>query len=192
VRTVRQLGVKAGETLLIHAVAGGVGLVAAQLAVARGTKVIGTASAARHDFLRELGVEPVEYGDGLAERIRAIAPDGVDAVLDCSGRDVLGLSIELAGGPERVVTIADYRAGELGVKVSGMPGDVLPLAEAWAEVEPLVTAGTLRLPVDRVFSLERTGEAQQLSEEGHLLGKIVLAVGGADANQASGPGEPTR
>lgn len=178
-RTLRQLDVKEGHTLLIHAVAGGVGLVAAQLARARGVRVVGTASPARHDFLRELGVRPVEYGDGgdgLAGRVRAAAPEGVDAVLDASGRDVLALSVDLAGGPDRVVTIADGRAAEYGVRFSTGGADGVPLAEVFAEVLPLLERGALRVPIERTFPLEGTADAHRLSEEGHLLGKIVITV----------------
>ncbi|MGS2644168.1 NADP-dependent oxidoreductase [Streptosporangium sp. G12] len=181
-RTLRELDVKEGHTLLIHAVAGGVGLVAAQLARARGVRVVGTASPARHDFLRELGVRPVEYGgdggdggDGMAGRVRAAAPEGVDAVLDASGRDVLAMSVELAGGPDRVVTIADGRAAEYGVRFSRGTGGP-PLAEVFADVLPLLERGALRVPIERTFPLERTADAHRLSEEGHLLGKIVITV----------------
>ncbi|MFB9675957.1 NADP-dependent oxidoreductase [Streptosporangium vulgare] len=175
-RTLRQLDVKEGHTLLIHAVAGGVGLVAAQLARARGVRVVGTASPARHDFLRELGVRPVEYGDGWAGRVRAAAPEGVDAVLDASGRDVLAGSVDLAGGPDRVVTIADGRAAEYGVRFSTGGAGGVPLAEVFAEVLPLLERGALRVPIERTFPLEETADAHRLSEEGHLLGKIVITV----------------
>ena len=98
-----QLGIKAGETLLVHAAAGGVGTFAVQLAVARGARVIGTASERNFEYLRSIGAEPVSYGDGLLVRVRAVAPDGVDAVLDASGRGEIPLSIELAGGPDREI-----------------------------------------------------------------------------------------
>src|SRR6185312_15136056 len=103
-----KLGVHATDTLLIHAAAGGVGTFAVQLAIARGARVIGTASERNHDLLRGYGAIPVTYGDGLADRVRAVAPDGVDAVLDASGRGELPVSVELAGGPERVLTIAQF------------------------------------------------------------------------------------
>ncbi|MFF5244448.1 NADP-dependent oxidoreductase [Streptosporangium sp. NPDC000095] len=180
-RALRELDVTEGHTLLIHAVAGGVGLVAAQLARARGVRVVGTASQARHDFLRDLGVRPVEYGEDredredMAERVRAAAPEGVDAVLDASGRDVLAMSVELAGGPDRVVTIADGRAAEYGVRFSSGVGGS-PLEEVFAEVLPLLERGALRVPLERTFPLERTADAHRLSEQGHLLGKIVITV----------------
>ncbi|MEU8041116.1 NADP-dependent oxidoreductase [Streptosporangium sp. NPDC049078] len=185
-RTLRELDVTEGHTLLIHAVAGGVGLVAAQIARTRGVRVVGTASRARHDFLRDLGVRPVEYGDGeggegggdgegMAGRVRAAAPEGVDAVLDASGRDVLAMSIELAGGPDRVVTIADGRAAEYGVRFSSGVGGS-PLEEVFVEVLPLLERGALRVPIERTFPLERIADAHRLSEQGHLLGKIVITV----------------
>lgn len=176
-RTLRRLDVRAGETLLIHAVAGGVGLVAAQLARARGAEVVGTARPLHHAFLRELGVHPVTYGDGLAERVRAVAPRGVDAVLDASGRDVLAVSIELAGGVDRVVTIADPHAADLGVHFS-TGADAAPLEEIFAELFPLLERGALRLPIETSFPLERTADAHRRSEDGHLRGKIVLIVPG--------------
>lgn len=173
-RTLRELGVRAGMTVLIHAVAGGVGLVAAQLARSWGAEVIGTAGPRNHAFLREIGVRPVVYGEGLEERVRALAPRGVDAVLDASGRGVIPVSIALAGSPDRVLTIADMDAAEFGVRFSGS-GDV-PLPEVFAEVLPLLSRGELRMPIERTFPLERTADAQRLSEDGHLLGKVVVTV----------------
>src|SRR6185436_13586593 len=107
-RALDQLGAGAGSTLLINGASGSVGSAAVQLAVVRGLRVIGTASPANHDYLRSLGAEPVAYGEGLAGRIRALAPDGVDVALDVAGSGVLPELIELAGGPEHVVTIADF------------------------------------------------------------------------------------
>jgi NADPH:quinone reductase-like Zn-dependent oxidoreductase len=112
-----RLGIRSGETLLIHAAAGGVGTFAVQLAVARGARVIGTASEPNFDYLRLIGAEPVSYGDGLLERIKAIASQGVDAVLDASGRGEIPLSIELAGGPERVLTLVAFDAADTGIQV---------------------------------------------------------------------------
>lgn len=175
-RTLRELDVRAGQTVLIHAVAGGVGLVTAQLARSRGAEVIGTASAGRHAFLRGLGVSPVVYGDGLEERVREHSPRGVDAVLDASGRGVLTASIALAGDASKVVTIADGNAADHGVRFSGGGADSAALAEVFAEVLPLMERGELRMPIERTFPLERTADAHRLSEAGHLLGKIVITV----------------
>ncbi|MBB6170056.1 acetyl esterase [Nocardiopsis mwathae] len=176
-RTLRELDVRADETLLIHAVAGGVGLIAAQLATAWGARVIGTASERRHAFLRKIGVEPVAYGDGLDERLREAAPGGVDAVLDCSGRGELPVSIELAGGRDRVLTIAAADAAAHGVRFSDGK-DAGPLPVAIEAVLDLMSRGELELPVAEVYPLERTADAQRSSKAGHVLGKIVLRVHG--------------
>ncbi|OZM73296.1 NADPH:quinone reductase [Amycolatopsis antarctica] len=174
-RTLRLLGVRAGQTLLIHAVAGGVGLIAAQLARAWGANVVGTAGEGHHDFLRELGVVPVTYEPGIEARVRAVAPDGVDAVLDGSGRGVLGLSVALTGSPEKVITIADGDAAAHGVHFSSW-GEVEALSTVFGEVLPRMERGELRLPIDRTFPLERVADAQRASEEGHLRGKLVVTV----------------
>jgi NADPH:quinone reductase-like Zn-dependent oxidoreductase len=175
VRTLRQLAVRAGQTLLVHAVAGGVGVLAAQLARARGVAVVGTASPSHHAVLRELGVEPVAYGDGLADRVRAAAPGGIDAVLDAAGRGALAVSIELAGGADKVITIADPQAASYGVRFSaGTQG--VGLREVFAEILPLLERGEVRMPIERIFPLHQAADAHRLSEDGHLLGKIVLAV----------------
>lgn len=115
-RTLGHLALAAGETLLIHGAAGSVGRVATQLAVTRGVRVVGSVAARDDEPLRALGAVPVRYGEGLVERVRAIAPQGVDAVLDAAGRGALPDSIALAGGAGRVITIADPRAAELGVR----------------------------------------------------------------------------
>jgi acetyl esterase len=174
-RTLGLLDPHPGQTLLIHAAAGGVGLAACQLAIARGVEVIGTASPGHHEFLRKLGVKPVAYGDGLVERVRALAPAGVDAVLDASGRGALPDSIELAGGADKVLTIADPRAAEYGVRFSG-GAEGVPLQEVFAAVLPLIERGSLDLPIEASFPLERTADAQRLSEDGHVRGKIVITV----------------
>ncbi|AYY12208.1 NADP-dependent oxidoreductase [Actinobacteria bacterium YIM 96077] len=174
-RTLRQLDIRSGQTLLIHAVAGGVGLSAAQLARARGADVVGTASEPHHPFLRELGVRPATYGDGWAERVTALAPHGVDAVLDASGRGVLPQSVELTGDPGMVITIADTAAEEQGVRFS-TSADGKPLPDVFANVLPLVERGELSMPIAATFPLERAADAHRLSERGHLLGKIVIVV----------------
>ncbi|MFD0777062.1 zinc-binding dehydrogenase [Streptomonospora algeriensis] len=125
-------------------------------------------------------MEPLTYGGGLEDRLRAAAPAGVDAVLDASGRGVLAISVELTGTADQVVTIADPAAGEHGVRFSGGGDDSAPLEEVFAEVLPLIEQGRLRLPIERTFPLEQTAQAQRFSEQGHLRGKIVLTVGDRD------------
>jgi NADPH:quinone reductase-like Zn-dependent oxidoreductase len=172
-RVLRLLDVREGQTLLIHAAAGGVGLTVAQIAGAFGATVVGTAAENNHDFLRELGVIPVTYGEGLLGRVRAVAPHGIDVVLDGSGRGELPNSIELAGGPDKVVTIADPAAAEYGVRFPTVAG---PVAAAVAEILPLVEKGQVRMPIDCVFPLEKTADAHRHSEGGHVRGKIVISV----------------
>jgi len=169
------LKVSAGETLLIHGAAGAVGTVAVQLAVRRGATVIGTASPANQAYLRDLGAVPVEYGDGLVERVRALAPRGIDAVFDVAGKGALPASIELRGGTSRIITIADMGAQSLGIPFSaGTPE--MRSAPALADLARLVVDGALRLTVSATYPLERAAEAHRISEAGHARGKIVLLV----------------
>ena len=175
-RALGQLGVGSGSTLLINGASGSVGSAAVQLAVVRGARVIGTASPANHDYLRSLGAEPVAYGEGLAGRVRALAPDGVDAALDVAGSGVLPELIELAGGPEHVMTIADFGgAQQHGVRFSS--GDAGRAVHALAEIGELIESGRFSLPVAQTFPLTEIAEAHRVSEDGHVHGKLVLVVG---------------
>jgi NADPH:quinone reductase-like Zn-dependent oxidoreductase len=175
-RALDQLGIRKGSTLLVSGASGSVGSAAVQLAVARGARVIGTASPANHDYLRSLGAEPVAYGEGLAGRVRALAPGGVDLALDVAGSGVLPELIELAGSPGNVVTVADFAgAREHGVRFSsGESGRAL---YALAEIGPLIESGRFSLPVARTFPLREVAQAQDVSESGHLHGKVVLVNG---------------
>jgi NADPH:quinone reductase-like Zn-dependent oxidoreductase len=175
-RGLDQLGVSAGRTLLINGASGSVGSAAVQLAVARGARVIGTAGLANHDYLRSLGAEPVAYGQGLVERVHTLAPDGVDAALDVAGSGVLPELIDLAGGPEHVVTIADFvGAQEHGVRFSR--GDAGRAVHALAEIGELIESGRFSPPVVQTFPLVEIAGAHRVSEEGHVHGKLVLLVG---------------
>lgn len=168
-----RLQVHEGETLLIHAAAGGVGTFAVQLAVARGVRVIGTAGEHNFDYLKSIGAEPVSYGDGLLDRVRAIAPDGVDAVVDASGRGEIPVSIELAGGPERVLTLVAFDAAETGIQIfAGGTGD--DRGPALREIVSLIAKGSLTVPIWRAFPLDETAAALEASSAGHLRGKIVV------------------
>lgn len=168
-----RLQVREGETLLVHAAAGGVGTFAVQLAVARGVRVIGTAGEHNFDYLKSIGAEPVRYGDGLLERVRAVAPDGVDAVLDASGRGEIPLSIELAGGPERVLTLVAFDAADTGIQIFvGGTGD--DRGPALREIVSLIERGLLTVPIWRAFPLDETAAALEASSAGHLRGKIVV------------------
>jgi NADPH:quinone reductase-like Zn-dependent oxidoreductase len=165
-----------GSTLLINGASGSVGSAAVQLAVVRGARVIGTASPANHEYLRSLGAEPVAYGAGLAGRVRVLAPDGVDVALDVAGSGVLPELIELAGGPEHVVTIADFDgAQEHGVRFSS--GDAGRAVYALAGIGELIESGRFSLPVAQTFPLAEIAAAHRVSEDGHVRGKLVLVIG---------------
>src|SRR5215472_8263402 len=175
-RALDQLGVGSGSTLLINGASGSVGSAAVQLAVVRGARVIGTASPANHQYLRSVGAEPVAYGEGLVERVRALAPDGVDVALDVAGSGVLPELIELADGSAHVVTVADFSgAQEHGVAFSR--GDAGRAVHVLAEIGELIEAGRFSLPVARTFPLAEIAEAHRFSEDGHVRGKLVLLVG---------------
>ena len=171
VRTLDLLGLEPGQTILVNGAAGGVGSAAVQFARARGARVIGTASEGNHEFLRTLGAEPTTYGDGMVDRVRALAPDGVDLALDTAGRGALPELIEITGSPDNVVTIADFSAAEHGVRVST---GAERSWEALGQAAQLAEAGELTLPVERTFPFEQAPEAHRISEDGHVRGKLVL------------------
>jgi NADPH:quinone reductase-like Zn-dependent oxidoreductase len=175
-RALDQLGVKGGSTVLVNGASGSVGSAAVQLAVARGARVIGTAGAGNHDYLRSLGAEAVAYGEGMAQRVRALAPEGVDRALDVAGSGVLPELIELAGTPEHVVTIADFAgAQQYGVRFSR--GDSGRALYVLAQIGDLVESGRFSLPVGRTFPLTDVAEAHRVGETGRQRGKLVLLVG---------------
>lgn len=170
-----RIGVGAGDTVLVHAAAGGVGSLATQLALARGARVIGTASPANHAFLRELGAEPVAYGPGLADRVREMAPGGVDAALDFVGGEAVDVSVELLASAARLASVADHRAAALG----GHYVWVRPDGAGLATLAALADEGRLTVPVEKVLPLREAAEAWRLNSEGHTRGKLVLSVGEA-------------
>ncbi|BCJ49524.1 hypothetical protein Asp14428_09990 [Actinoplanes sp. NBRC 14428] len=176
-RVLDLLGVREGTTLLLEGAAGGVGTMAVQLAAARGATVIGTASTRNHDFLAGLGATPTTYGPGLAGRVADLAPGGVDAVFDCAGSGSLPDLVALAGGPARVVTIADLDAAAHGVhqsRTGGGQGADPQSAGALDAAVRLAGQGRLTVPVAAVFPLAEAAVAHELSESGHARGKIVL------------------
>jgi NADPH:quinone reductase-like Zn-dependent oxidoreductase len=177
VRTLDLLGVGPAGSVLVNGAAGGVGGAAVQIAHARGARVIGTASPNNHDYLRSLGAEPTTYGGGLVERVRELAPSGVDAALDAHGGGALPALVELTGGPEHVITIADYSgAQKVGVRFSGGMGEGRAM-HALRDIGELIEAGRFSIPVAQTFPLEEIGQAQKLSEAGHVRGKLVVLVG---------------
>ena len=173
------VGAGAGETVLVHAAAGGVGLMVVQVAVARGAHVVGTASERNHDYLRELGAEPTTYGDGLADRVRELAPDGVDAAIDCVGTDeAVDVSLELVADRDRIASIAAFpHGGDVGIKMLGNgpgadPGTELRNA-ARLQLTALVEQGKLRVRAHS-FALDDVAEAHREGQAGHVTGKLVL------------------
>lgn len=174
-RILQELKVGPGDTLLIHGGAGAVGTMAVQLAVARGATVISTASAGNQEYLASLGATPTTYGDGLVERIRALAPKGVDAVFDVAGKGALPASIELRGGTDRIITIADPAAQELGVAFISATPNATSAAEL-AEAAEQAAAGRLVVTLGAVLPLAEAAEAHRIVDGGHVRGKVVLTV----------------
>lgn len=170
-RVLETLAVTKGDTLLIHAASGGVGHLASQLAVAAGATVIGTASSANHDKLAAVGVTPVAHGDGLADRIAEVAPDGVDAVADLVG-GVLDVSLDVLRDGGRLASVADPTVEEHGGRWVWVRPDGERLARLLAEV----AEGRLRVDIDRTLPLEQVPEAFALSREGGARGKLVITV----------------
>jgi NADPH:quinone reductase-like Zn-dependent oxidoreductase len=168
----KALAVTEDDTVLIHAASGGVGSLAVQIARAKGAQVIGTASPASHDHLRKLGAEPVEYGEGLADRVRKLAPGGVEAALDLVGGDALDVTPKLLSATGRWASIVDPSVIERG----GRYVFVRPDAHDLAALASLVDDGRLDVPVARTFPLAEAAEAHRLIAEGHTRGKIVIEV----------------
>lgn len=169
-----------GDTVLVHAAAGGVGLLVVQLAVVLGATVIGTAGERNHDLLRRLGAIPTTYGDGLADRVRELAPDGVDAAIDCVGNDeAIDVSLELVANRSRIATIAGFQRGfEAGIKVlGGVPGadpGTEIRATARLQLVDLVAAGRIQVLVDSTFPLAQAADAHRAVMGNHTTGKVAL------------------
>jgi NADPH:quinone reductase-like Zn-dependent oxidoreductase len=167
---------KAGETLLVHGAAGSVGQIAVQLAVQDGVRVIGTAGESNHQLLRSYGAIPVTYGPGLADRVRAIAPEGVDAAIDTVGTDeAVDTSLELVADPRRVVSIAAFGRADSGiVLISGDDPKTNVRANAWRRLLPAAADGSLKIVVARTYPLAEAADALQFVLDGHAGGKVVL------------------
>ncbi len=168
-RALDLLGVAEGRTLLIDGASGSVGMAAAQFALAAGADVIGTASPRRQERLRLLGIAAVDHGPGLAERIADATGGGVDAVLDASGLGSLEELIAVAGGPGHVVSLADFDAPDLGVRVSSTPSAFGALAEAAG----LAEQGRFDVAVAAELALEDAADAHARAEHG-ADGKVVV------------------
>lgn len=166
-----RLGTGKEDTVLVHGASGGVGSFGVQIARSLGARVIGTASPRNHDRLRELGCEPVAYGDGLADRVRELAPDGVSVVADFVG-GVLDVTRAVLADGGRHASIADHT-------VLGAGGQwmwVRPVADDLTELGRLADSGLLTVPVAETFPLAELAAAFELSQAGHTAGKIVIEL----------------
>ncbi|MEU9985142.1 NADP-dependent oxidoreductase [Streptomyces sp. NPDC050856] len=168
------MGVGKGDTVLINAAAGALGTFAVQLALKWGAdRVIGTASEENHDYLRSLGAVPVTYGEGLVERVRAVAPDGVDAALDAAGPEALRASAELVKDRKRIRTMLSFdEARELGIPLFG-PGRSQSRLQSLVD---LYNEGGITLHIRGAYPLAEAAEAHRAVERGHGRGKIVILV----------------
>jgi NADPH:quinone reductase-like Zn-dependent oxidoreductase len=177
-QAIERSGLRGGETFFVPAGSGGVGHFAVQLAVERGARVIATASARNHDFLRELGAEPVDYADGdVAAHVRELAAgEGADAALDTFGGDAREQAIGTLRRGGRMVSLAlpapeardGYEIHYVFVRPSGY--------DLGEHITPLVQEGHLRPHVEEVYPLERAAEAHERLEQGHVRGKLVLTI----------------
>ena len=169
-QSVRRAGVSAGQSVLVHAAAGGVGSFATQLAVLAGARVVGTAGPANHDYVRSLGAEPITYGDDLVQQALALEPDGFDVILDYVGGGAVDSvpSLLLPGGS--VVSIADGRAVQYG----GQSIWVRPDHDGLAELAGLVADGKLTVNLAGVYPLDKAADAYRELEGGHVRGKLVV------------------
>jgi NADPH:quinone reductase-like Zn-dependent oxidoreductase len=171
--TLEELKPEPGETLLVIGASGSVGSIATQLAVVRGARVVGTAGPGKLERVSALGATPVAYGDGLAERLREAAPEGIDAILDCSGHGEIAAAVELAGS-ERALAIAySQQAVDLGVTFHATGGGELTPTALRATI-PLIEDGRISFPIAGVYELSQVPDALNESEHGHPAGKLVI------------------
>ncbi|MGW4687982.1 NADP-dependent oxidoreductase [Streptomyces sp. NPDC004244] len=170
-RVIREVGVRAGQTLLVSGASGGVGSAVLQIARDRGITVIGTAGASNQDYLRSPGALAAAYGEGWVERVRELGR--VDAALDLAGSGVIRELVELTGDAQKVVSIADLDAPRFGVRFSGVAGSV---PEALAEAVGLISRGKLHIPVEKSYTLTEAAAAHIDSKAGHTRGRRVLIV----------------
>jgi NADPH:quinone reductase-like Zn-dependent oxidoreductase len=170
---VAAIGPGAGDTVLVGGAAGGVGVLTVQLARLAGARVIGTASPGTFDFLRHLGVEPVAYGAGLVDRVRALARDGLSAAVDLHGTETAEVALALGVSAERISTIAAGPNPPGGVRATGgfeaMPADLEAITDE-------ILAGRIAVPIAARFPLEQIRDAVGLQAGRHAHGKVVVTL----------------
>ena len=167
-------GITAGDTILVSAAAGGVGGILSQLAVHAGARVIGSASHGNHAWLRSRGIEPVEYGPGLVDAVRALTDTVPTAAFDLHGAESVQQFLELGIPPERINSNAMGAAVPPGVQHFGRGG---PNPDTLGTLAAMVVDGAVELPIARRYPLERVAEAYEFLEKGHLRGKVVVGGG---------------
>ncbi|WP_299951385.1 NADP-dependent oxidoreductase [uncultured Modestobacter sp.] len=171
--TIQAVGAEAGDTVAVSGATGGVGSITVQLLRARGAQVVGIASEANADWLRGLGVTPVAYGDGLADRLQDAAPGGIDAFIDTFGGGYVQLAVDLGVSRERIDTIIDFGAAqELGVQAKG--GGEVASPAVLDELAQAIVAGQVAVPIAASYPLEQVRAAFTELEQRHTRGKIVL------------------
>lgn len=179
VHALTAVGAGDGDTVLIHGGAGGVGQIAVQLAVAKGASVVATAAPRDHELVRSLGGIPVEYGDGLLDRVREAAPSGITAALDLVGsEEALEVSLAVAS-PDRIATIANFGSAQgSGIKILGAG----PGAEAGTEVRRAARAelarlageGRIKVRISGTYPLTDVATAHEFLASGVGAGKVIL------------------
>ncbi|MFF4755383.1 NADP-dependent oxidoreductase [Streptomyces sp. NPDC002514] len=167
------IDLRSGDTVLVGGAAGGVGVFAVQLAQLAGARVIGTAAQGTFEFLRRLGAEPVAYGPGLADRVRALAPEGVTAAADLFGIETAEAALALGVPPERISTIAAGPRPPGGVRTTG-GFDASP--DAMERISNAILAGAITVPIAATFPIEEIRDAVTLQAGRHVHGKVVVTL----------------
>jgi NADPH:quinone reductase-like Zn-dependent oxidoreductase len=170
---IHAIGLRSGDTILIGGAAGGVGVLAVQLSKLAGATVIGTASPGTFDFLRQLGAEPVAYGPGLADRVRALAPGGVSAAMDLFGTETAETALALTVPPERIATVAAGPNPAGGVRATGAH-DASP--DALRRITDAMLADRITVPIAASFPIEQIRDAVTEQTGRHVHGKIVVRL----------------
>jgi NADPH2:quinone reductase len=175
---VRAVAPQPGEIVAVSAATGGVGSLAVQLLVLRNAQVLGIAGPGNADWLRAHNVTPIAYGDGLADRLREAAPDGIDAFIDLFGPDYVQLAVDLGVAPERIDTIISFqKAGVVGAKTEGSAEASTP--EVLAELANLIVTGAIDFEIAATYPLDQVADAFEELEKRHTRGKIVLLPNGS-------------
>jgi NADPH:quinone reductase-like Zn-dependent oxidoreductase len=167
------IGPRPGDTVLIGGAAGGVGVFAVQLARLAGATVIGTASPGTFEFLRQLGADPVAYGAGLADRVRALAPRGVTAATDLFGTETAEAALALGVAPERISTVAAGPNPPGGVRATGA---IDAAVDALDQITDAILAGKLTVPIAAAFPVQKIRDAVTLQAGHHVHGKVVVTL----------------